>query len=35
MSLDEVVAELIKEDPGLYEDHLDTFPDAGDDLSEE
>ena len=33
MSLDEVVAELIKEDPVLYEDHLSTFTDAGDDLT--
>ena len=35
MSLDEVVAELIKEDPALYEDHLGTFPDAGEDLTDE
>ena len=35
MSLDEVVAELINEDPALYEEHLSKFPDAGDDLTEE
>ena len=34
-SLDEVVAELIKENPEAYEDHLNTFPDAGDDLDDE
>ena len=35
MSLDEVVAELIKEDPALYEEHLSKFPDAGDNLTDE
>ena len=35
LSLDEVVEQLVKEDPALYQDHLDTFPDAGDDLSNE
>ena len=35
MSLDEVVAELIKEDPALYEEHTSQFPDAGDEGGEE
>ena len=31
LSLDEVVEQLVKEDPSLYEDHLNRFPDAGDE----
>ena len=35
LSLDEVVAQLVKEDPALYEEHLSKFPNAGDDLTDE
>ena len=34
LSLDEVVEQLVKEDPSLYEDHLNTFPDAGEETDD-
>ena len=33
-SLDEVVADIIREEPELYHEHLSTFSDAGDDLTQ-
>ena len=35
LSLDEVVEQLVKADPSLYEDHLNTFPDGGDETDGE
>ena len=35
MSLDEVVADLIKSNPEMYEEHINSFPDAGDNLDDE